>query len=200
MAKDNNQDIMKLVAPSITMTGRMPSDVVWRFTPTDVMKDIVMIASGLFKDLTIDDVALFLSKDGGKVGAMIKIPKDSHHVQDTSAKDIIIKNPIFNTSKELKEFMEKYCPKDATKLIPDQDKRYFDIAIDIEKIYKVVLDVNGEFAKSKTGNETAYKTQLRIETLRDSRNPDRLKFIEVTKSGKSVFKKEPRPTKSYNFS
>lgn len=202
MAKEINNDIMKIAAPSITMTGRMPSEVVWRFTPQDIKKDILMIAGGLFKDLTMDDIGIFVFEEGKykKAGVFIKIPKDSHHVQDNSAKDIIIKNPIFNTSKELKEFMDKYCPKNASKLIQDQDKRYFDIAISLEKLYRVVLDVSGEYAKSKTGNETLYKTELGLDVIADAHDPDRLKFLEIRKSGKTVFRKEPRPTKSYNFS
>lgn len=199
MADNNKNDIMRIAAPAVTMTGRMPSDVTWRFTPLDVKKDILMVIAPVFGDLTVDDVGLFLDESGNRCGAMVKIPKDSGHITDKTSKDLLVRNPIFSYSKELKELMEKYCPKNAQKLIQDVDKRYFDIAIDLEKVYKVVLDTNGEYAKKQCGNEHAYKTELSVVTLRDRNDPKRLKMIEVTKSGKSVFKKEPRPTKSYNF-
>lgn len=199
MADNNKNDIMRIAAPAVTMTGRMPSEVTWRFTPLDVKKDILMVIAPVFGDLTVDDVALFLDESGNRCGAMIKIPKDSGHITDKTSKDLLVRNPIFSYSKELKELMEKYCPKNAQKLIPDKDRRYFDIAIDLEKVYRVVLDTNGEYAKKQCGTEHAYKTELSVVTLRDRNNPDRLKMIEVTKSGKSVFKKEPCPTKSYNF-
>lgn len=199
MADNTKNDIMRIAAPSITMTGRMPSDLTWRFTPLDVKKDILMVVESVIEDVTVDDIGLFLDESGNRVGAMVKIPKDSRHITDKTARDLLVRNPIFTYSKELKEMMEKYCPKNAQKLIPDADKRYFDIAIDLEKVYTVVLDKNGEYAKQKCGTENAYKTQLSIAVLRDRNDPKRIKMIEVIKSGKSVFKKEPRPTKSYNF-
>ena len=199
MADNKQNDIMRIAAPSITMTGRMPSDLTWRFTPLDVKKDILMVVQPVFGDLTVDDIGLFLDESGNRVGAMVKIPKDSQHITDKTSRDLLVRNPIFSYSKELKELMEKYCPKNAQKLIPDADKRYFDIAISLENVYKVILDANGEYAKQKCGTENAYKTQLSVAVLRDRNDPKRIKMLEVTKSGKSVFKKEPRPTKSYNF-
>ena len=203
MAQNSNQnqnvEINKIAAAAVTMTGRVPTDIVWRFTPADVKKDILLIVNPVFGNLTVDDIGLYLTENGDRVGAMVKIPKDSRHIQDKSSKDLIINKPVYNYSGELKELMDRFCPKNAKKLIPDADNRYFDIPLDLERIYTVVIDKSGEYAKNMLKNEQPLKCNLQISVLRDRNDPKRIKMLEVTKSTKSLSRKEPRPTKNFNW-
>lgn len=195
----NNVDVNKIAAPAITMTGCVPSEVTWRFTPAEVKKYVVMLFEPLFPNMSTEDVGIFLTDGGDRAGVMVKISKDSSHIVDKSSKDLAVKAPIYNQSPQLKEMMEKYCPKNCKRLIPDQDNRYFDIALDLERVFTVIIDRDGNYAKDVTGNEQAYKCNLSLTVLTDRHDQKVMKMLEVKKTAKSVFRREPRPTKSFNF-
>ena len=193
-----NVDVNKIAAPAITMTGCIPSDITWRFTPAEVKKHVIMVLENVFPNMTVEDVAIYLA-DGDRAGAIVKIPKDSKHLIDQNSKNLAIRTAIQNHSPELKELIEKYCPKNCKRLIPDQDNRYYDIPIDLERVYTVIIDKNGEYAKDVLGNEQPFKSNLSMTVLKDRHDPKIMKMLEVTKTGKSVFRKEPRPVKNFNF-
>jgi len=197
--KDNsNQAFGKVAATSLTLTGRAPSTLEWLFPVADVKKDIASVLNTVIPEIRPeDDIDLFFSGEN-RVSGVVKISKENRNLQDKSNKDIILQKPLYKASPELKEIMEKYCPSNNRKLIKDEDNRFLDLELDLERVYNVLMDTSGEYAKDITGAENAIKTRITITAVVSKDDPKRIRFIEIKKAPKGVRSKGPRPTKSFN--
>lgn len=194
----NQEDLMKLVSPVVTLTGHLPTEMTWRFTVEDVKRQVEMIMDPLGTKIDRStQISIRLSDDGERAFAYFKIAKTDKNVCWKPTEETITKHTIFKPSQELTEIMNKFGI--GNKIFDDEDGKSYDIPIDLGKMFKVLLDVGGEYAKTVTGEDTGvpYKN-LTINVIKD-RNEKRIKHIEVRKSMKIGVGKEPQPKKAFRY-
>ena len=199
---DKLDDLSKVAAIAVTMTGRAPSTCTFQYTEENIREDVTKLLTALVPD--IREVTLEVgNKASDHPEAFAWLPADSEHVIEKGSKqNNVIGKPIHSYSKALKELMDKYCPKDCKRLVSDatSNGRLLGIPLDLARVFRVLMDCDGNYAKTEYG--TFVKSNLTlIPTYRqgDGNERGRLLYIEVTKSTSIRTARRPRPTKSMNY-
>lgn len=196
----NKKDQSPVSAIAVTMSGRAPSTVLWQYTETDICEDVMNLLKPLvgdIKDVTVEP------KGKDEIMAYAWLPSNSEHVIDKSTKNSVINRPIHSYSKELKELMDKYSPKDAKRLVADETSRgqLLGIPIDLYSAFRVIMDVEGKYAQDQVGNSVKSRLQLTAIYRRgdDDEKRGRLAYLEVAKTTKHAASRKPKPVRNMRY-
>ena len=196
----NKRDQNPVSAIAVTMSGRAPSSVIWQYTESDICEDVMNLLKSLvpdIKDVTVEPV----NKD--MLMAYAWIPSNSDHVIDKGTKNTVINRPIHQYSKELKELMDKYSPKDCKRLVADETSRgqLLGIPINLYTVFCVLMDADGKYAQEQVGSSVKSKITLTA-TFRKTDDDDkrgRLQYLEIAKSTKHAASRKPRPVRNMRY-
>ena len=193
----NKRDQSPVSAIAVTMTGRAPSAVVWQYTEADICEDVKNLLKPLVSDITDVTIEPY-EKD--KIMAYAWLSSNSDHVVDKSAKNMVINRPIHAYSKELKELMDKYCPKDQKRPVASDYGKLIGIPIDLFAVFRVLMDIDGKYAQDQVGNSVKSNLQLNA-TFRKSDDEKRgkLMYLEVIKTTKHAASRKPRPVRNMRY-
>ena len=196
----NKRDQNPVAAIAVTMSGRAPSTVVWQYTETDICEDVMNLLKPLvadIKDVTVEP------KGKDEIMAYAWLPSNSDHVIDKGTKNSVINRPIHSYSKELKELMDKYSPKDAKRLVADETSRgqLLGIPIDLYSAFRVLMDIEGKYAQDQVGESVKSRLQLTAIYRRgeDDEKRGRLAYLEVAKTTKHAASRKPRPVRNMRY-
>lgn len=196
----NKRDQNPVSAIAVTMSGRAPSSVIWQYTESDICEDVMNLLKSHvsdIKDVTVEPV----NKD--MLMAYAWIPSNSDHVIDKGTKNTVINRPIHQYSKELKELMDKYSPKDCKRLVADETSRgqLLGIPINLYTVFCVLMDADGKYAQEQVGSSVKSKITLTA-TFRKTDDDDkrgRLQYLEIAKSTKHAASRKPRPVRNMRY-
>lgn len=196
----NRKDQNAVAAIAVTMSGRAPSTVIWQYTETDICEDVKTLLTPLvpdIKDVTVEQV------DKDRLMAYAWLPSNSEHVVDKGTKNSVINRPIHSYSKELKELMDKYSPKDGKRLVADETSRgqLLGIPIDLYAAFRVLMDVDGKYAQEQTDHSVKARLELTANFRKadDDDKRGRLAYLEVKKTTKHAASRKPRPVRSMRY-
>lgn len=200
--KCNNEELSKLAALAVTPSGLAPSSMKWELTEDVICSKVKALLTDFIPD--IKEVTVETSRHGDAPQGFAWLPSNSSHVIDTSMQNSALNRSVQHYSKELKEVIDKFCPKECKRLIADANPgtHLVGIPIDLQKAFRVIFDVDGIYAAKNTGNQQI-KSRLTLSAVYRPGDGNekfgKLMYIEVEKSTSIRSRKKPRPTKGFNY-
>lgn len=188
---------------SYNVSGRAPSGSYWLYTE-DMVKDVIKTQTKKWLP-DVKFVELDVNNKTGAVSAYVWIPKNSPSVcnNELNAANSAYIRPMLKFSKQMKEFMEKFCFKEDRRVVSEEKGMdIYGIKVNIAAFMKIEFDENGVEYGKIFGEK--YKKQSRITlTCNFAKGENgrfgRLNYIKIEKDVKSRFSNRiPKPRKSYN--
>lgn len=198
-----DEKLVQLAALAVTPSGLAPSSMTWELTEDQVCSKVKDLLVDLVPD--IKEVTVETGRHDEPPQGFAWLPSNSAHVVDTSMKSSALNKSIHSYSKELKELIDKYSPKDCKRLIADANPgtHLVGIPIDLQKAFRVIFDVDGIYAKNTYGSINQVKSKLSLSAVYHPGDGNekfgKLMYIEIVKSTSIRSRKKPRPTKSFNY-
>lgn len=197
-ANDNNE-LAKVAALAVTTTGRSPSAATWEYTVDQLEDDIMNLVKSLVP--AIQNVTIEASTHTGAVMAFAWLPANSEHLVDNQMKGMIGK-PIQSYSKEVKEILEKYAPKDTKNVISPQKgtgNNLAGIPLDLRRVLGVLMDESGTYCKNTYGTSVKSRLELRAIFREGNDKEKRLLGIAVTKNTTVNTHRRPKPNPNFRY-
>jgi len=196
--------LIKIGAMSYSASGYMPTDAGWTLTPEQIKSIVNKISRSFLSD--ISSVTIESNPKTGELYTYVWLNKDSKHLRDTTTMgdQCAIRKPITRFSKELKEFMDKFCDNNKKKPIgEDTNFHVTGFEVRLERFFMIEFDSNGDKFGKEFGIQNKVSTKIKIVPM-FARSRDaafgKLLSIKVTKfvnSGK-FNQCEPKAKRSYN--
>lgn len=139
------QQLIRMAATSHNLWGLPPSASEWTLTESQIRDIVKQQASAFLDDIT--DITLQGNVRTGMIETYVWIPSNSHNVVDNSLKNngSVIAKPMRVYSKEMKEFMDKYCYKNEKRLFSDEKRSpKSGVKINLETVLKIFFDERGQ--------------------------------------------------------
>lgn len=161
MTKEKFDNLVKISPTSYSLSGWTPTGTQWRLTESQIEEIILRISKTYLDDVV--DVSIIVDHHTGGLTAYVTIPNNSHHItsNDLKSDKSVIKRSMRTMSKEIKEFMEKFCMKNHRNLIKGANSNNVGIEVDIMKFMKIEFDENGNAFRKEFGNHNR-KTQITL--------------------------------------
>ena len=200
--RGNNEQLAQLAALTVTPSCLAPSSVKWELSEDQICSKVKELLVDFVPD--IKEVTVETGRHGEPPQGFAWLPSNSHHVIDTSMQNSALNRNLQNYSKELKEVIDKFCPKECRRLIADATPgtHLVGIPIDLQKAFRVIFDVDGIYASKTYGNQQV-KSRLNLSAVYrpgdGNEKYGKLMYIEVEKSTAFKSRKKPRPTKGFNY-
>lgn len=204
--RNEASDVARLKAVgslSFSQSGYAPSKTEWELTPDQVI-DIVKKQSKAFID-DVDQVTLDVNYHNGRISAFVWIPKNSRHVCNNELRNSnsAINRSMTRYSKEIKEFMDKFCFENEKRIISaDEGVPLVGVRVAIERFMKIEFDENGIQYAERYGTKNQRKSIITLTgyyAKGDEGRFGKLQYIVVSKRLKTRFSGyNPKPKRSYN--
>lgn len=200
---ENLTFLKKISNLAYTMSGYVPCEASWNFTP-DQIKEIVWKQTKTFLD-DVKDVTIEVNDRTGAIECFVWLPNTSPNLCNTELQNAnsAINRITHKCSKSCNEFMDKYCSKRERGIIPaDNRVPLAGIKVATETFLKIECDENGsQFAKKFGDGGTPRRSRLTLTCHfaknRDGRFRD-LQYVHVTKMSTGAKSYHPVPKRSYN--
>lgn len=185
-----------MMSPAVfNRAGFSPIAAAFTISKREISDEIKKIA--LNEGLDVTGANIQYDYKNNTLLAFVFIPGTSHHLVDDMAnnENSAIRSPIYNFSKELKIFMDKFAPEKNRKVIPANRPDLKCVYVDIFKVIDYLFDANNA-AFSKKYNQQAKKCKLFVTP--EVRGKE---FVGITIEKKSFVadKSELLPRKSHTF-
>lgn len=197
------EKLPQLAALAVTPSGLAPSSMKWELTEDVICSKVKELLVDFIPD--IKEVTVETGRHGEPPQGFAWLPSRSSHVIDTSMENSALNRSVQHYSKELKEVIDKFCPKECKRLIADANPgtHLVGIPIDLERAFRVIFDVDGIYAAKATGNSQQIKSRLNLSAVYRPGDGNekfgKLMYIEIEKSTSIRSRKKPRPTKGFNY-
>ena len=203
LSPEKQEQLIGISGTAYSISGYPPTTSTWELTADQITSIIKNHTKAWLDD--VKDVTLDYNPKTGSLHAYVWIPKRSKHICDTELKanDSAINRTMTKYSKEMKEYLEKFCAKDRRRLVSEE--KGMDLAgieVLIENFMYIEFDINGyEYAK-QFGDSYKKKTDMQLKVQYDRVKDGRYEkflYLTVEKKLRSAFKTQtPKPKKSYN--
>lgn len=194
--------LAKIAQTAYSVSGYAPSLSEWQFTREQIEDIIRNHAKDYLNDVT--DATVEISRNG-ELFAYVWIPSNSPHITNSELNNAnsAIKSTLRRYSPQMKEFMDKFCDKNAKRLLsPEDGGSVRAIMVRIDKFMEVELDRNG-YQFGKTFGDK-YKRSLNIKMQAHYHKESngtlgRFKYLAVSKASRdNRGRRRPVPKKSHN--
>lgn len=196
------EQLVKIAPTAYSCSGFPPASSKWEFTVDQVRQIIKKHAKTYLNDVA--DATVEANHDTGSIYGYVWLPKKSKNVCDNelNTQSAAINRTMTKYSKELNEFMDKFCAKNRKRVVAAQDDPLVGIEIKIDEIMKLELDEQGIQYGKLFGDPYKKKTRITCYgefTKADTKRYGKLCLIHVEKAMRSSYKfSTPKPRKSYN--
>lgn len=194
--------LAKIAGTAYSVSGYAPGLSEWQYTREQIEDIIRTHAKDYISD--ISDVTVEIERNG-ELSAYVWIPSNSSHITNTELNNpnSAINRTLKRYSPQMKEFMDKFCDKNAKRLLPSDDNSpVCGIMVRIDKFMEIELDRNGYMFGKLFGEK--YKKPMNI-TMQAHFNREsgggfgRFKYLSVSKASRSNrSRRRPIPKKSHN--
>lgn len=195
--------LCRIGALSYAVHGYQAVSSEWDLTVDQIKEIILKITKGYIDD--VQTATVEIDHRRGALYAYVWIPKDSKNITDNSLKsgNSSVNRSMTQFSKNIKEFMDKFCLKENKRLLPANDNSLKGIEVAIERFMRVEFDENGfEYGKLIGQN---YKRKAKLTLVPHFVDGDgdqrfgKLQYLEVSKRvNTSAAARDPKPRKSFN--
>lgn len=202
LTDEAQEQLVKIAPTAYSCSGFPPNSSEWEFTVDQVRQIIKTHAKTFLSDVA--DATVEANHDTGSIYGYVWIPKNSKNVCDNelNTQNSAINRTMTKYSKELNEFMDKFCAKNRRRVVAAQDDPLVGIEIRIDEIMKLELDEQGISYGKVFGDEYKKKTKITCYgefAKADTKRFGKLCIIHVKKSMRTSYKfSSPKPRKSYN--
>lgn len=198
---NNNQKdaLVDLTCLAVTTTGRRPSSVSWELTIDQIIEETSNLVKSLISQVT--EVTIEVNQRTGNIMAFAWLPANSDHLIDTSMRNYVGKS-IPSFSKEVKELIEKFSPRETKSVIPPQKgtgNNLSAIPLDLRKVLSVLMDESGNYCKSQYGVGVKSRLELRPIFHENAAKDRKLVGISITKSTTVGHYRHPKPNPNFRF-
>ena len=159
MTQEKYDNLVQICPTAFSLSGWTPTGTQWRLTESQIEEIILRISKTYIDDA--NSVSIMVDRRNGSLSAYVTLPNNSHHIasDDLKSGNSAIKRSMRMMSKEIKEFMDKFCMNNRRNLIKGTNSNYVGIEVDILKFMKIEFDENGnEFRKQFGGHNK--KTEI----------------------------------------
>lgn len=199
-----NDLLTRIAATAYNTAGFAPVASTFKLTEPQIKTQVLNVAQGFISEIKM--VTLDVNNKNGTVCAAVWLPKDSSHLRDTSTMNdnSAIKKPIMRYSKELKEFMDKFCFNDQKRTFSDEGGLpLVCIFVQLDRFFKIIFDDNGNEFRRKFGATGNLNTKLDLSAHFGPMGSDgrygKFQYIRVKKYSTSDLNQlEPRARRSFN--
>ena len=200
------EGLIKMAQIGYNLSGVAPVEATFLYTPSMLKTIILRSAKNYIAD--IKDVTFYINHKTGDVGIYCWMPKTSQHLVDNTLQNgnTQLSRPIMRYSKDLKEFMDKFCLKGEKRVIPDQNSRsnLVGIKINISPFLEVEMDRKSiQYSSKFNTKKEDYRIKIKYEFTKPGRgsgdNFGDISKILVSKTKPSYRESvAPRPKRSFN--
>ncbi len=200
----SRMDMVKNILPTAyNIAGLAPTGSVFKLNQDQLKKEILTVAKTFIPEFT--DCTLEFNNKNGIIYAYVWLLSDSKHLRDSSPMEgnSAIRKPIYRFSKEIKEFMGKFCRKGNERTFSD-DRGPGKVAIEVEiiRFMQIIFDTDGS-QYSKTFSARRMRTEIALTANFRKGSNGRMgafTFLQIEKRLQSeVSQMEPKPKRSYNI-
>lgn len=197
-----NKRVFPIPVTAFNSAGFAPVSSTYKLTEDQIKKEVLAVAKRYISDFKT--ATLEFNYKNGAVISFVWLNSNSEHLRDSStmSEKSAIRKPITRYSKELKEFMDKFCLKDNRRIFPDErGSGVVGIVVDLRKIFRILFDDEGFQYSKENGNPTRTKSFIKLTAnyhKGDNYRFGRFKYLEIEKSLASALAQgEPKATRSY---
>ncbi len=199
-----SDELKKIAKTGFCTMGFTPVAAKFKLTESQLTEIIKNITAEFLSD--VQTVTLDIDRNRGKITAFVWLPNRSPHVCDDSlAKSEFMPDKlILRYSKELKEYMEKFCDPNSRRTESAADNLpVVGIRVMIDRFLDIVFDKYGTEYSRRYGVQQV-KTNLWFKPVFSKSNDDRpfgkFKYLEIDKClATDRDMSIPRPRKSFNI-
>lgn len=181
-----------------------PTASTFKLTEEVLKKELFACAKTYISDFTT--LTLEVNRKTGAITAYVWLSKNSSHLQDnaTNSERSAIRKPIIRYSKEIKEFMDKFCDSDKRRTFIDENSNELvGIEIRIDLMLRVIFDESGAAYQEKYGTRNRFRTKIELTAFfkkSDESNFGKLNYVKVEKKlASDVLQHDPKPRKSHRI-
>lgn len=179
LSDELKEQLIRMAATSHNLWGLPPSASEWTLTESQLRDIIKMQATAYLDDIT--DITMEGNPRSGMIDTYVWIPSNSHHVVDNSLKSngSIIAKPMRVYSKEMKEFMDKYCFKNEKRLFNDENRSAKSgVRINLETVLKIFFDERGQNYEKVLGTRDRRNKKVTFRSILRE-NDNRRGYLDV---------------------
>ena len=203
ITQEQAEHLKKIAGTAYSINGFAPTESGWKLTADQICQIIKTWTKDYLSDLS--DVTIDVNHKTGAIYAYVWIPRQSKNIcnNELNSGNSAINRTMLKYSKELKEYMDKFCAKEDRRIFSEErNLPLAGIRVQIDRFMKLEFDENGNEYGKQFGEKFKRKTRIEL-TCNFAKGDDgrfgKLQFLQVTKSVRNNFATlAPRPKKSYN--
>lgn len=204
LTPEQTKVLIQSAPTTFNLSSFTPTASVFKLTKDVLRSELLKQAKSYISDFS--NLTLEINNKTGAIFAFVWLPNDSPHIRDNSTitEGTVIKKPIYRYSKEMKEFMDKFCESNDKRTFSDENNSpLVGIKIRIDVMLRIIFDESGYECQKRYGTQNKIRSRISL-TAHFKKGTDSnfgdLKYIEVVKKLSSdVVQMDPRPKKSFKY-